>query len=33
MVGLFGGFSPEEYFQAEQADRAVPKSDLSIRKN
>jgi LemA protein len=32
MVNLFGGFNPEEYFGAEQTDRAVPQADLSIRK-
>jgi len=30
-VNLFGGFNPEDYFGAEQADRAVPAADLSLR--
>jgi LemA protein len=31
IVNLFGGFGPEEYFQADETDRAVPKADLSLR--
>ncbi|MBI3610161.1 MAG: LemA family protein [Nitrospirae bacterium] len=31
IVNLVGGFGKEEYFEAEQADRAVPKADLSLR--
>jgi len=30
-VNLFGGFNPEAYFEAEQADRAVPMANLSLR--
>jgi LemA protein len=31
VANLFGKFSKEEYFEAEQADRAVPQADLSLR--
>jgi LemA protein len=31
IVNLFGGFGPEEYFRADETDRAVPKADLSLR--
>ncbi|MCE5195147.1 MAG: LemA family protein [Nitrospiraceae bacterium] len=32
IVSILSGFSKEEYFKAEEADRAVPNTDLSIRK-
>lgn len=31
IVSVFTGFQKEEYFEAEAADRAVPKADISIR--
>jgi LemA protein len=31
VVSLFTGFRKEEYFEAEAADREVPKADISIR--
>ncbi len=31
IVSLFAGFQKEEYFEAEESDRAVPKADISIR--
>lgn len=31
IVSLFGGFSREEYFQAEETDRPVPRADISLR--
>ena len=31
IVSLFRGFSKDDYFEAEEADRAVPSADLSIR--
>jgi LemA protein len=31
IVSVFSGFQKEEYFKAEDSDRAVPKADLSIR--
>lgn len=31
IISVFPGFVKEEYFEAEEADRAVPKADLSIR--
>ena len=32
VASIFKGFKKEEYYSAEEADRAVPKADLSIRK-
>ena len=32
VASTFKGFKKEEYYAAEEADRAVPKADLSIRK-
>ncbi|HEY5595173.1 MAG TPA: LemA family protein [Nitrospiria bacterium] len=32
VASLFKGFKKEEYYSADEADRAVPKADLSIRK-
>lgn len=31
LVSVIRGFGKEEYFEAEEADRAVPKADISIR--
>jgi len=31
VASIFKGFKKEEYYSAEEADRAVPKSDLSLR--
>jgi LemA protein len=31
IVSLTGGFKKEEYFKAEETDRAVPSADISIR--
>ena len=31
IVPMLGGFEKEEYFQAEDTDRAVPNADISIR--
>jgi LemA protein len=32
IVSIFSGFKKEEYFNIEEADRAVPKADISFRK-
>ena len=32
MVNMVGGFGKGEYFEAEQADRAVPQAELSLRR-
>lgn len=31
IASIFSGFEKEEYFQAQEADRAVPRADVSIR--
>lgn len=31
IASIFSGFEKEEYFQAQEADRAVPRADISIR--
>ncbi len=31
IASIFSGFEKEEYFQAEETDRAVPRADISIR--
>jgi LemA protein len=31
ITSLFSGFEKEEYFQAQETDRAVPRADISIR--
>ena len=32
IVSIFSGFKKEEYFNIDEADRAVPKADISFRK-
>lgn len=33
IVSMFRGFKKDDYFEADEADRAVPSADLSIRTN